>query len=73
MFFMVGLYEGGARYVVRFEPLADFSQAPANAAEREARVAEAMQAYVAQLEALCRAHPYNWFNFHDFWREEDAA
>ncbi|MBS0561257.1 MAG: hypothetical protein JSR21_14515 [Proteobacteria bacterium] len=23
--------------------------------------------YVAALEARCRAHPFNWFNFHDVW------
>ena len=22
-----------------------------------------------KLEALARAHPYNWFNFYDFWDE----
>ena len=69
--FMAGVYLGGNRYEVRFEPLADFSDvAPA---QREARIAEAMRAYVERLEALCRAHPYNWFNFHDFWQEDAPA
>ncbi|HEU4459148.1 MAG TPA: acyl-CoA synthetase [Methylibium sp.] len=67
--FMAGLYLGGARYEVRFEPLADFSTGFANAAEREAAIRAAIAAYVARLEALCRAHPFNWFNFHDFWKE----
>jgi len=73
VFFMAGVYRGGARYDVRFEPLADFGLRPANAAEREQRIREAIEAYVARLEALCRAHPYNWFNFHDFWLEDAAA
>ncbi|NRF68698.1 acyl-CoA synthetase [Aquincola sp. S2] len=68
--FMVGLYLGGPRYEVRFEPLADFSARPADAAEREARIRAALAAYVARLESLCREQPYNWFNFHDFWRED---
>jgi predicted LPLAT superfamily acyltransferase len=72
--FMAGVYLGGNAYELRFEPLADFRDvAPA---AREARIAEAMRAYLGRLEALCRAHPYNWFNFHDFWQEdgqEDAA
>lgn len=70
--FMVGLYLGGARYDVRFETLADFSAGFANAAEREAAIREALAAYVGKLEILCREHPYNWFNFHDFWNEDAA-
>lgn len=70
--FMAGLYLGGNRYEVRFEPLADFGTPAADAAEREQRLAVAVQAYVQRLEALCLEHPYNWFNFHDFWREDVA-
>ncbi|MET3494793.1 acyl-CoA synthetase [Variovorax boronicumulans] len=72
VFFMAGLYGGGARYDVRFDPLADFSERVADAAERERRIRAAVEAYVARLEALCRAYPYNWFNFHDFWLEDAA-
>jgi predicted LPLAT superfamily acyltransferase len=71
--FMVGLYRGGNGYDVRFEPLADFSQPPADGAAREALLQQALRAYVARLEALCREAPYNWFNFHDFWDEDAAA
>jgi predicted LPLAT superfamily acyltransferase len=65
--FMVGVYRGGARYDVRFEPLADFSAPPADAAARDNLLRDALQAYVQRLESLCREAPYNWFNFHDFW------
>lgn len=71
--FMAGIYQGGARYAVRFESLADFSQLPAEAAAREQAIQDALQAYVHRLEALCRAHPHNWFNFHDFWRDDADA
>jgi predicted LPLAT superfamily acyltransferase len=70
VFFMAGLYVGGARYDVLFEPLADFSERASSPAERERRIRAALEAYVARLEALCRAYPYNWFNFHDFWLED---
>jgi predicted LPLAT superfamily acyltransferase len=70
VFFMAGLYVGGARYDVVFEPLADFSERPANAAAREQMIRAALESYVARLESLCRAYPYNWFNFHDFWLED---
>jgi predicted LPLAT superfamily acyltransferase len=71
--FMTGLYRGGNRYDVSFTPLADFSQIGTSPAERDAALHAAMHAYVARLEALCREAPYNWFNFHDFWREDEPA
>jgi predicted LPLAT superfamily acyltransferase len=64
--FMAGIYLGGRRYRIRFERLADFSQQQAGA--RQAAIDAAMQRYAALLEDECRAHPYNWFNFFDFWR-----
>jgi predicted LPLAT superfamily acyltransferase len=70
--FMVGLYAGGARYDVRFLPLADFTERLTDPAAREQRIHAAMATYVGHLESLCREMPYNWFNFHDFWREEGA-
>jgi predicted LPLAT superfamily acyltransferase len=70
VYFMAGVYRGGARYDVTFEPLADFGERVKDPAERERRIQAAVQAYVARLESLCRAHPYNWFNFHDFWLED---
>jgi len=68
--FMVGLYRGGARYDVRFEPLADFNAVPADAAARDNLLRDALQAYVQRLESLCREAPYNWFNFYDFWNDD---
>jgi hypothetical protein len=70
--FMAGPHVGGNRYDVRFEALADFS-GRLDAAERERRIQEAVRAYAARLEALCRAYPYNWFNFFDFWDEDAPA
>ena len=69
VFFMAGLYLGGSHYEVRFEPLADFSEGVPGA-ERETQIRAALETYVARLEALCREHPHNWFNFHDFWLED---
>jgi predicted LPLAT superfamily acyltransferase len=69
--FMVGLYLGGSRYEVRLEPLADFRERPLDSAEREARIRAALADYVCRLESLCREQPRNWFNFHDFWRDDE--
>lgn len=66
--FMVGLYRGGNRYEIRFEPLADFADLDGLArAERDRRVEVAIEAYAKRLEDYARAAPSNWFNFHPFW------
>ena len=72
--FMTGVYHGGRDYELRFVPLADFSQRPAGGgAETELMIRQAMERYVAVLEALCREAPYNWFNFFDFWADDADA
>jgi len=68
VFFMVGLYRGGNRYDIHFEVLHD-PQRDAGLS-RDALVAELSTRYVAALERHCRAAPYNWFNFFDFWGAE---
>lgn len=65
VFMMVGLYLGGNRYKVAFEPLVDFSTVTGDRAEA---VAAGVRAYAARLEHWCREAPFNWFNFFDFWR-----
>lgn len=65
VFLMLGLYLGGNRYRVVFEPLADFTAVPRPA--RETAIRAAIVRYAARLEHYCREHPENWFNFHDFW------
>ncbi|MBK4736698.1 LpxL/LpxP family acyltransferase [Noviherbaspirillum pedocola] len=69
--FMTGLYLGGNRYRIRFEQLADFTDMARG--QREAAIDAAMARYAALLDAHCRAYPYNWFNFFDFWRPAGAA
>ncbi len=68
VFFMTGLYMGGNRYHIHFEPLADFSSV--ERAERDAAIRAAQQAYADRLSHYCRQAPYNWFNFFDFWQEK---
>ena len=66
VFFMLGLYRGGNRYHVVFEPIADFSEVTPKT--RDAAVRAAVERYAALLDRHCRNDPYNWFNFFDFWR-----
>jgi predicted LPLAT superfamily acyltransferase len=65
--FMLGLYRGGQRYEVIFEPLADFEHVGRH--ERAAAIEAAVARYGQLLEQHCRNDPYNWFNFFDFWRQ----
>lgn len=65
--FMTGLYLGGNRYELRFEPVADFTDAPTGRAGQDEAIRQAMARYVQLLEQQCRETPWNWFNFFDFW------
>jgi predicted LPLAT superfamily acyltransferase len=65
---MLGLYLGRNRYRVVFEPLADFSGVSREG--RDDAIRAAVVRYARRLEAHCRQHPYNWFNFFDFWAHE---
>lgn len=62
---MVGIYRGGRSYEIFFEPLAEASASRPR--DADAWIDEVMRRYVARLEYYCRAAPFNWFNFYDFW------
>lgn len=69
--FMTGLYLGGNRYAIHFEPLADFSDVARG--QRDAALEAAITRYASLLDHYCRKAPYNWFNFFDFWQPAPAA
>jgi len=69
--FMTGLYLGGNRYAVHFDPLADFSTVARD--QRDAALGAAITRYAALLDQYCRKAPYNWFNFFDFWQPAATA
>src|SRR5690606_12242539 len=60
-----GLYRGGNRYDLAFEPFTDGLAIPRR--ERAAAVPALIARYAARLEHHVRDAPYNWFNFYDFW------
>lgn len=60
-----GLYRGGNRYDIVFEPFAETIDAPRG--QRDEALAQWVQRYASRLEARVREAPYNWFNFYDFW------
>jgi predicted LPLAT superfamily acyltransferase len=63
-----GLWLSPRHYLLRFEPFADAIDLPR--ATREVALRCWLARYAARLGGVCRAHPYNWFNFYDFWQEE---
>jgi predicted LPLAT superfamily acyltransferase len=61
-----GLYLGGRRYAIHFEPFAE--ELRIGRRDRGAQLQPWIGRYAARLEHYCRLAPYNWFNFYDFWR-----
>jgi predicted LPLAT superfamily acyltransferase len=66
-----GLYMGGNRYRLVFEPVADRVHIPRQ------RRGPALDAHIAhyarRLEHYVHVAPYNWFNFYDFWQQDPHA
>jgi predicted LPLAT superfamily acyltransferase len=71
VFFMTGLYLGENRYRIHFDLLADFANIAHG--QRSAAIEAAITRYAELLEHYCRAAPYNWFNFFDFWHAATDA
>ena len=69
VYFMAGVFEGGNRYSVHLEPIADFSMPVDN---KDAAINQAILRYVEILEKHCKNAPYNWFNYFDFWQDAIA-
>jgi predicted LPLAT superfamily acyltransferase len=60
-----GLYRGGNRYDLHFEPFAD--TVVLDRSNRAASLNAVIQRFADRLAHHARAAPYNWFNFYDFW------
>lgn len=70
VFLAFGLYRGGRRYDLVFEPFSDGTAVPRP--QRAQALAALIQRYAARLEHYARQAPFNWFNFYDFWTADDA-
>jgi predicted LPLAT superfamily acyltransferase len=66
-----GLYLGGNRYRLVFEPLAERVDIPRH--NRGPALDGYMASYAQRIEHYIRLTPYNWFNFHDFWQDTATA
>lgn len=66
-------YRGHGRYHLRFQLLASRIELPRAPQARQAALAACVARYAAELEALLRENPYDWFNFYDFWQAPPSA
>jgi len=66
-----GLYRGGNRYEIHFEPFAD--EIRLDRQRRAEEIQSWMHRYVERLEHYSALTPYNWFNFYPFWDKTCAC
>lgn len=68
-----GLFRSGRKYEIVFESLASrvthghVTDADTDAAAKPRSPQHSLAGYVSTLERQARSHPYNWFNFYDYW------
>lgn len=66
-----GLYLGGNRYRLVFEPMADRVEVPRH--RRGPALDALIGRYAQRLEHYVHVAPYNWFNFYDFWQDTGVS
>lgn len=66
-----GLYLGGNRYRLVFEPFSERVEIPRQ--DRGPALDALLARYAQRLEHYIHVAPYNWFNFYDFWQDPPAA
>ena len=66
VFLCFGMYLGGARYRLVFEPFSDGIDMERHA--RGAQMQAVVSRYATRVEHYAKLYPYNWFNFYDFWQ-----
>jgi predicted LPLAT superfamily acyltransferase len=63
-----GIYKGGNEYEIHFKKLrGDFG---GDRASREVDIETDIQLYMEYVQEMIKTHPFNWFNFYDYWGDE---
>jgi predicted LPLAT superfamily acyltransferase len=65
VYLVFGIYHAPGRYELFCERFADRIELPRR--DRQAALAAVVARYASRVEHFARLHPYNWFNFFDFW------
>lgn len=68
---MLALRTGTNRYTVHTEELANRVSLPRTG--REEVLSGLLTRYAARLEDYCLEHPYQWFNFFDYWGDDQSS
>ncbi|WP_340115549.1 hypothetical protein [Pelagibius sp. 7325] len=63
-------FKENGRFRVVFEPFSQGIKLPRK--ERAASLESLVGAFAKRLECYCLRQPYQWFNFFDFWRQDQA-
>lgn len=53
-------------YEIHFDKIAD--SVSIRSKNREIDICKYAELYINKLESACKKHPFQWFNFYDFWR-----
>ena len=63
-----GIYVGGNKYEIHFQELrGGFKEGRSS---REDDIKKDAQLYMSHIQDMLKKHPFNWFNFYDYWGEE---
>jgi len=62
-----GLHRKSNQYDIYFHDFSEQIDLPR--ASRQEKLTSYMQQYADILEQHCKEHPYNWYNFYDFWND----
>lgn len=63
-----GIYKGGNEYEIHFKKLR--GSFDGDRASRDLDVEADARLYVEYVQEMIKAHPFNWFNFYDYWGDE---
>jgi len=63
-----GIYVGGNKYEIHFKELR--SSFEGSRSNREDDIVKDAQTYMSFIQNMVEKHPFNWFNFYDYWGDE---
>jgi predicted LPLAT superfamily acyltransferase len=68
MIVFFGIYVGGNKYEIHFKELRGSFKG--NRSSREDDIKKDVQLYMSHIQDMLEKHPFNWFNFYDYWGDE---
>jgi len=63
-----GIYMGGNKYEIHFKELR--SNFKGDKSSRKSDIEKDAQLYMESIQSILKKHPFNWFNFYDYWEDE---